>query len=167
MILVWLLFVMFGLTISGKEWIMLQFTRSTAAVCALAVMVSICVAGAVPDKTWKPATISLTYSVSVPKDVPFKITKTWGKDTQSLYCVDDYVAVHRAWFRACVRDYVQDKSIVLGETKLADDYPIDDRAVVAGHKLAQEQLEKLEKDVGKEKLIQRLKDEGYGEEAGK
>ncbi len=34
------------------------------------------------------------------------------------------------------------------------------RAVVAGHKLAQEQWEKLEKDVGKEKLIQRLKDEG-------
>ena len=26
----------------------------------------------------------------------------------------------------------------------------------------EERLEKLEKDVGKEKLIQRLKDEGYG-----
>ena len=133
----------------------------------VAVMVSICVAGAIPDRTWKPATISLTYSVTVPKDVPFKITKTWGKDTQTLYCVDDYLKFHRAWFLACVRDYIQGKSIALADMPQAtDDYPIDPRAVEAGHKLAQEQIEKLEKDLGKEKLIQQLKDEGYGE-AGK
>ena len=145
----------------------LSMILPVAAVLLGAVMVSICFAGAVPDKHWEPATISLTYSVSVPRDVPLKITSTWGKDTQSLYLVDDYLAVHRASFRGCVRDYVQGKSIVLGAPKVADDYPIDDRAVAAGHKLAQEQLEKLEKDVGKEKLIQQLKDEGYGEEAGK
>jgi hypothetical protein len=143
------------------------FTRNNmgkiAVVLVVAVMVSIGVAGSVPDKTWKPATISLTYAVSVPKDVPFKITRTWGDDTQSYYCVHDYLAVHRASFLECVREYVQGKS----EPKAIDDYPIDERAVVAGHKLAQEQLEKLEKELGKEKLIQQLKDEGYGEEAGK
>ena len=138
-----------------------------AAVLVVAVLVSICVAGSAPDKHWEPATISLTYSVSVPKDVPLKITRTWGKETQTLYCVDDYLAQHRAWFRACVRDYVQGKSIVFEEPKTSSDYPVDHRAWVAGHKLAQEQLEKLEKEVGKEKLIQQLKDEGYGEEAGK
>jgi hypothetical protein len=138
-----------------------------AVVLVVAVMVSICVAGSIPDKHWEPATISLTYSVSVPRDVPLKITKTWGKDTQTLYCVHDYLEFHRASFLACVRDYVHGKSIVLGEPKVLIDYPIADRAVAAGHKLAQEQLEKLEKDVGKEKLIQQLKDEGYGEEAGK
>jgi hypothetical protein len=141
--------------------------KKIAAVLVVMAIVSICVAGSVPDKHWEPATISLTYSVSVPKDVPFKITKTWGEDTQSLYCVDDYRKFHRASFRECVRDYVQGKSIVLGEPKVADDYPIDNRAVAAGHKLAQEQLEKLEKEVGKEKLIQRLKDEGSGEAAAK
>lgn len=127
-----------------------------AAVLIVAVMVSICVAGAVPDKTWKPAIVSLTYSVSVPNDVPFKITRTWGENTQSLYCVDDYLRSHRASFLGCVRDYVQGKSIALGKPKVfIDDYPIDDRAVVAGHNLAREQLEKLEKDVGKEKLVHR------------
>jgi hypothetical protein len=120
----------------------------------------------VPDKTWKPATISLTYSVSVAKDVPFKITRSWGTNTQTLYLVHDYLAFHRASFLKCVRDYIQGKSLVLvGDTRPLIDYPIDDRAWVGGHKLAQEQLEKLEKDVGKEKLIQRLKDEGYGAEA--
>ena len=141
--------------------------RRITAALVVAVMVSICVAGSVPDKHWEPATISLTYSVSVPKDVPFKITDTWGKDTRTRYCVDEYLAVHRGSFRACVRDYVQGKSIVLGEPKGTIDYPIDQRAVADGHKLAQEQLEKLEKDVGKEKLIQQLKEEGYGEAAGK
>ncbi len=142
--------------------------RRIAAVLVVAVMVSICLGGAVSDKTWTPATISLTYSISVPKDVPFKITKTWGKDTQSFYPVHDYLEFHRASFLACVRDYVQGKSIVLvGDTRPLIDYPIDDRAWVGGHKLAQEQLEKLEKDVGKDKLIQQLKDEGYGEGAGK
>ena len=141
--------------------------RTLPLLLLLAVMVSICVAGAVPDKHWEPATISLTYSVSVPKDVPFKITKTWIKDTQSFYPVHDYLMFHRNSFLGCVRDYVQGKSLVLGEPKVLEDYPIDERAVADGHKLAQEQLEKLEKDVGKEKLIQQLKDEGYGEEAGK
>ena len=137
-----------------------------AVVLVAAVMVSICMAGAVPDKHWEPATTSLTYSVSVPKDVPFKITKTWGKDTQSFYPVHDYLEIHRASFLKCVRDYIHGKSMVLvGDTRPLIDYPINDRAWVGGHKLAQEQLEKLEKDVGKEKLIQRLKDEGYGEEA--
>ena len=139
-----------------------------AAVLVVALMVSICVAGAVPDKSWRPATISLTYWVSVPKDVPFKITDTWGKNTRTLYGVDEYLATHRSEFRSCVRDYIQGKSIALKDMRqVTIDWPIDQRAVADGHQLAQEQLEKLEKDLGKEKLIQQLKDEGYGEEAGK
>ena len=138
--------------------------KRIAAVLVVAMLVSICVAGAIPDKFWNPATISLTYSVSVPKDVPFKITKTWGKDTQAFYPVRDYLAVHRTSFLKCVRDYIQGKT---KEEPVLDDITTDERAVVAGHKLAQEQLEKLEKDLGKEKLIQQLKDEGYGEDTGK
>ena len=138
-----------------------------AAALLVAVLVSICVAGSIPDKHWEPANISLTYSVSVPKDVPLKITKTWNKDTQAFYPVHDYLGEHRASFLECVRDYTQGKSLELGAPKVLDDYPIDHRAVADGHKLAQEQLEKLEKEVGKAKLIQQLKDEGYGEDAAK
>ena len=54
--------------------------KTTMVLLSVAVVASICLAGAIPDKHWEPATISLTYSVSVPKDVPFKVTKTWGKD---------------------------------------------------------------------------------------
>ncbi len=133
----------------------------------VAVLVSIGLAGAIPDKHWEPATISLTYSVSVPKDVPLKITKTWGQDTQAFYPVRDYLMFHRDSFLETVRHYASGKPLVLGDPNLAIDYPIDPRAVADGHKLAQEQLEKLEKDVGKEKLIQRLKDEGYGEDGAK
>jgi hypothetical protein len=151
-----------------KKSPMMRCTFALIAVVLVAVvMVSICMAGAEPDRHWEPATTSLTYSVSVPTNVPFKITRSWGTNTSKLYLVHDYLAFHRASFLKCVRDYIQGKSIVLvGDTRPIIDYPISDRAWVGGHKLAQEQLEKLEKDVGKEKLIQRLKDEGYGEVAG-
>jgi len=144
-----------------------RFAAGLTAAVLVAVLVSIGLAGAVPDKHWEPATISLTYSVSVPKDVPLKITKTWNKDTQAFYPVHDYLRFHRASFLETVRHYASGKPLVLGNPNLGIDYPIDDRAVADGHKLAQEQLEKLEKEVGKEKLIQQLKDEGYAEDAAK
>jgi hypothetical protein len=141
--------------------------KRIATILVVAAMVSICLAGAVPDKTWQPETISLTYSVSVPKDVPLKITKTWGKDTQTIFCVDDFLFYHRASFRACVRNYIQGKSLELDPNGPVIDYPIDQRAIEGGHQLAREQIEKLEKQLGKEKLIQQLKDEGYADEARK
>ncbi len=128
------------------------------------VAIAVALTHAAPTTSPAPA---LVYTVTVPAELPYETPNPmFGKtgfmgNVKVLRQADGYLEWHRAAFVACVGEYLRGELKDPDPEKIEQMMGYEGMGQSAGRAAAKRQLQALEKAIGREKLAELLKAQGY------